>query len=92
MRAIQEKISLTSTFCTSLELEIRFGNLSRAKDLLHKLHSAVIGLTAHINDPAHVPDKTTKQKFREQLAQLSQRVTLLHSQVDHAQSGDRRNS
>ncbi len=82
MRAIQEKIALASTFWTTVELEIQFGNVNRAKAQLHKLNTAVNSLTAHINDPAHVSDKTIKQKFREQLAQLRQRVSFLVSQVE----------
>ena len=92
MRAIQEKISLASTFCTSVDLEIRYGNFDRAKERLCKLHSALNNLTVHINDPAHVADKTIKQKFGEQLAQLRQRVSLLNSQLESPQTGRNHNS
>lgn len=82
MRAIQEKIALASTFCTTVELEIRYGNRYRATDLLDKLHLALNSVTAHINDPAHVSDKDLQQKFRQQLADLRQRVSFLRSQVE----------
>ena len=82
VRSIQEKISLASTFCTTVELEIRFGDINRAKDLLYKLNSTVNSLTAHVSDPAHVSDKTIKQKFWEQLAQLRQCVSSLLSQIE----------
>jgi hypothetical protein len=91
MRAIQEKIAITFTFCATVELEIRFGDTNRAKHLVYKLHSTVNGLTAHINDPAHVSNKTIKQKFRRQLAQLRERVSHLHSHVEQVQSDPRRN-
>jgi hypothetical protein len=91
MRAIQEKISITFTFCTTIELEIRFGSLNRAKDLLDKLDFALNDLTAHINNPSHVSDKTAKEKFWGQLAQLRQRVSFLNSQVEHRHSADRHN-
>lgn len=86
MRAIQGKISLVSTFCTTVELDVQFGEMWRAKDLLNKLGLAINSLTAHINDPAHVSDKTIKQEFRRQLAQVRQRVTALYSQVEQHQS------
>ena len=85
MRAIQGKISLTCTFCTSVELDVQFDDVWRAKDLLKKLASVVNSLTAHINDPAHVPDKAIRQEFRRQLAELRQRVMRLHSQIEQRQ-------
>lgn len=85
MRAIQRKISLTCTLCTSVELDVQFDNVWRAKDLLEKLVAAVNGLTAHINDPAHVPAKAIRQEFRRQLAELRQRVMRLHSQIEQRQ-------
>lgn len=92
MRAIEEKISISATFCTSVELEIRLGNVHRAKDSLHKLHSAIDRLAAHINNPAHISDQRIKQKFREQLTLLMERVSFLQSEVKDAQSGNSYNS
>lgn len=87
MRAIQEKISFTSTLCNTVELQIQFGNFNRAQDLLFKLDSVLNGLTSHINNPAHVSDQTLRQGFLGQLAQLRQRVSLMRSDIEQAQSG-----
>ena len=87
MRAIREKISLTSTLCNTVELEIKFGNFNRAQDLLFKLDSVLNGLTSHIDDPVHVSDQTLREGFLGQLAQLRQRVSLMRSDIEQAQSG-----
>ena len=92
MRAIEEKISIAFTFCTSVELEIQLGKLNRANYLMDKLDSAIDRLTAHINHPAHVSDKRVKQKFQDKLAVLRQRVSRLHSEVNQAQSANGHNA
>jgi hypothetical protein len=57
MRAIQEKLSLAFTFCSTMEIEITHGHSDRAKELPHKLSSTMEALTDHINNPAHVSGK-----------------------------------
>lgn len=85
LRVVQEEISLAFTLCNTVELEIRYGHLDRAKYLLHKLHVAVDEITAHVNDPAHVPDKRVRQEFNKQMIQLRLRLSTL-GLSDRAQS------
>lgn len=81
MRAIQEKLSLAFTFCSTVEIEIKYGHSDRARALLHNLRSKVDALTDHINNPAHVSGKQSRE-FREQLVQLRKRVLLLESHIE----------
>jgi len=81
MRAIQEKLSLAFTFCSTVEIEIRYGHLDRAKGLLNKLCSTVETLTDHINNPAHDSGKQ-RNEFQKQLVQLRKRLLLLESQIE----------
>jgi hypothetical protein len=83
MRAIQQRISTTEVFFTTVETEIRFGELDRARDHLNKLRSLVEKLIAHIDNPAHVTDKLLKEQFRKQLLQIKLRLSTLHSKVNH---------
>jgi len=87
MRAIQERISTTETLFRTLEIEIRFGELDRARDHLNKLRSIIKGLIAHIGKPAHVSDKQLKQQFRKQLAQIEQGLSSLDFQINHHRGG-----
>ena len=87
MRAIQERISTTETLLKTLEIEIRFGRLDRARDHLNKLRSIIKGLIAHIGKPAHVSDKQLKQQFRKQLAQIEQGLSSLDFQINHHRGG-----
>lgn len=86
MRAIHEKLSLASTFCNTVEIEVRFRDFARARVLLQKVTSTIQALTAHINDPGHVSDTLHKQEFRKQLTQLQQRISLLDSQISQGHS------
>jgi len=81
MRSIQEKISIAFTFCSTVETEIKYGHFDRAKELANKLRSTEEALIAHINNPAHVSGKQSKQ-FREQLVQLRKRLLMLESQIE----------
>lgn len=81
MRSIQERISIASTFCGTVELEIRFGDLERAKDVLKKLHSTVEDLATHIDD-RHVTDQRWRREFSNQLAQLRERLSELDAKID----------
>lgn len=80
MRSIREKLSLTFTVCSTVEIEIRYGSSDRAKALLHSLLSTMEALTNHINNPAHVSGKHSRE-FREQLVQLRKRLFLLESRI-----------
>jgi len=81
MRSIQEKITLALTFCSTVEIEITHGHPDNAKSLLHKLRSTVDVLTDHVNNPAHVSGKRSKE-FREQLVQLRKRLMRLESRLE----------
>ena len=81
MRSIQEKISVAFTFCSTVEIEIKYGHSDRAKELLNKLRSTVESLTDHVNHPGHVSGKQRKE-FQEQLLQLRKRLTTLESQIE----------
>jgi len=81
MRSIQEKITLAFTFCSTVEIEIIHGHPDKAKALRHKLRSTVEVLTDHVNNPAHVSGKQSKE-FREQLVQLRKRLMRLESRLE----------
>jgi hypothetical protein len=81
MRAIQEKISIADTFCNTIEVEIRYRDLDRARELLRKLRSTISGLTAHVSNPEHVSGERATA-FQDQLAQLRQRLSELDSWID----------
>jgi len=83
MRAIQEKISLACTFCSTVEIAIQYGHFDRAKELQHKLRSTVEALTDHLNNPQHVSAQQSME-FREQLVQLRKRLAMLESQIREA--------
>jgi len=85
MRAMQEKIALAFTFCSTVEIEVRYGDTDRAMGLLHKLRSTVEGLTDHINNPGHVSGKQSKE-FQEELVQLRNRLVMLESQNEQRRS------
>ena len=80
MRSIQEKISIAFTFCSTVEIEIRYGQVDRATDLLSKLRATVEALTDHINNPEHVSGKQ-RNEFQKQLLQLRKRILMLESQL-----------
>ena len=81
MRSIREKLSIGFTFCSTVEIEIKYGHADRAKELLHKLRSTVEALTDHINNPRHVFGQQSKE-IREQLVQLKKRLVVLESQIE----------
>lgn len=81
MRAIQEKISIAATFCNTIEVEIRYRDLDRARDLLDKLHSTIHDLTVHVSNPEHVSGERATA-FQNQLARLRQRLSELDSLID----------
>ena len=80
LRSIQEKISIAFTFCSTVEIEVRYGHVDRARELLNRLGSTVEALTDRINNPAHVSGQQAKE-FREQLVQLRKRLLRLESQL-----------
>jgi hypothetical protein len=81
MQAIQVKLDLASTYCSTVEIEIKYGHFDRAKVLLPTLRSTVEALTAHIYNPAHVPSKRSRE-FRAQLVQLRKRLLLLEFPIE----------
>jgi len=81
MRAIQEKLSIAFTFCSTVEIEVRHGELDRAKQLLHKLRTTVETLTVHINNPEHVTGEQARE-FKKQLVQLRKKVLKLDSETE----------
>ena len=81
MRAIQEKLSLAFTFCSTVEIEIKYGHSDRARELVNRLRSTVGNLTDHINDPRHVSGKQSRE-FREQLVQLKKRLIVIESLIE----------
>jgi len=64
MRPIQEKLSLAFTFCSTVEIEIKYGHSDRAMELLQNLRSTLDASTNHINNPAHISGKQSRE-FRE---------------------------
>ncbi len=80
MRSIREKISITSTFCSTIEVQIRFGHLDRAGELMSKLHCILHSLEVHVSDPAHVSGQQAMQ-FRKQLAQVKRRLAGLEAEI-----------
>jgi hypothetical protein len=81
MRAIQEKISLASTFCNTAEIAVRFNSRDRANYLLDKFRSTVEALEAHINNPGHVCGEEYEE-FQKQLGQLRKRLLMLESRIE----------
>ena len=81
LRSIQEKLSVAFTFCSTVEIEIKYGHSQRAKELLDKLRSTIESLTNHINNPAHLSGEQAKE-FRDQLVQLRKRLLMLESQME----------
>jgi hypothetical protein len=87
MRAIQERISTTEALFTTIEIEVRFGELDRAREHRDKPRSIVEKLIAHINNPAHVSDKLLKQEFPKQLTQIAKRLSSVDTQIRHKIAG-----
>lgn len=81
MRSIQEKISIAATFCNTIEVEIRYRDLDRARELLGKLHSTIDDLTDHVSNPAHVSGQRANV-FHDQLGQLRRRLSQLDSLIE----------
>jgi len=81
MRSIHAKISLAFTFCSTVQSEIQFGHIDRAKVMLRKLHSTVEALTVHINNPAHVSGKQSNE-FRKKLVELRKQVLTFEFQIE----------
>jgi len=80
LRSIEEKLSLASTFCVTAEIEIKYGNINRARYLLQKTQSFNDALAAHINH-SQIPSRY-RTVFRQGVARIAERVELLVSQLN----------
>jgi predicted nucleic acid-binding Zn-ribbon protein len=81
LRSMQEKISIAATFCNTIEVEIRYRDLDRARELLRKVRSTLEDLTAHVSNPEHVSGERATE-FQGQLARLRHRLSELDSLID----------
>jgi len=82
VRSIKEKLSIALTFCTTVEIEIKYGDINRARYLLHKTQSAIDALAHHIDHSKQISPEY-RRSFQQGMARVSERAALLGWQINN---------
>lgn len=82
VRSIKEKLSIALTFCATVEIEIKYGDINRARYLLQRTQSAIDALADHIDHSKQISPEY-RRSFQQGVARVAERVTLLDSQINN---------
>lgn len=82
VRSIREKLSIALTFCATVEIEIKYGDINRARYLLQKTQSAIDALAVHIDHSKQISPEYCRV-FQQDVARVAERVTLLDWQINN---------